>query len=187
MSLLNSKTTCDYINFVEALEVGKNLMKSEKTNLTGFYIIVAINTGLRVGDIKKITMEDLRKGELNIKEQKTNKFRHVPFNDHIKKAMKYLPTSLTTGEVFKSQKNVVISTQHLNTLLKDAFTHLLSSHCISSHSLRKTFGRRIYENHKRSEESLIYLSELFNHTSSKITRAYLGIKKEELNNLYLTL
>ena len=101
--------------------------------------------------------------------------------------MEKLTTKRTKGEVFKSQKNVVISTQHLNTLLKDAFINLLPTHCISSHSLRKTFGRRIYENHNRSEEALIYLSELFNHSSSSTTRTYLGIKKEELNNIYLSL
>jgi len=187
MSLLNSKTTCDYINFDEALNRGKNLMKQEKTNLIGFYIIIAINTGLRVGDIKRITFEDLSNGELKLKEQKTNKYKSLPLNDNIKKAMEKLTTKRTKGEVFKSQKNVVISTQHLNTLLKDAFINLLPTHCISSHSLRKTFGRRIYENHNRSEEALIYLSELFNHSSSSTTRTYLGIKKEELNNIYLSL
>lgn len=187
MSKLNSRTTCDYINFVEAMQTGKQLMKEEKTNLVGFYIIVAINTGLRVGDIKRITFEDLSKGELKFKEQKTGKYKSLPLNENIQKAVEKLTTKRKAGEVFKSQKNVVISTQHLNSLLKNAFNNLLSTHCISSHSLRKTFGRRIYENHQRSEEALIYLSELFNHSSIQTTRTYLGLKKEELNNIYLTL
>lgn len=187
MSKLNSITTCDYINFVEAMQRGKELMKEDKTNLIGFYIIVAINTGLRVGDIKRITFEDLSNGELKLKEQKTNKYKTLPLNENIQKAISKLTTRRTAGEVFKSQKNAVISTQHLNTLLKESFSNLLPTHCISSHSLRKTFGRRIYENHNRSEESLIYLSELFNHSSFKTTRVYLGIKREELNNIYLSL
>lgn len=187
MSILNSRTTCDYINFVEAMQTGKQLMREEKTNLIGFYIIVAINTGLRVGDIKRITFEDLNAGELKFKEQKTGKYKSLPLNENIQKAIDKLTTKRRTGEVFKSQKNVVISTQHLNSLLKDSFSNLLSTHCISSHSLRKTFGRRIYENHNRSEEALIYLSELFNHSSIQTTRIYLGLKREELNNIYLTL
>ncbi len=186
MSKLNSITTCDYINFVEATQRGKELMKEEKTNLIGFYILIAINTGLRVSDIKRITFEDLSKGELKFKEQKTNKYKSLPLNQTIEKAITKL-NKFGSGAVFKSQKNQVISTQHLNTLLKSAFSNLLPTHCISSHSLRKTFGRRVYELNNRSEDSLIKLSELFNHSSIKLTRIYLGIKREELNDIYMSL
>lgn len=186
MSKLNQITTCDYINFVEATQKGKELMREEKTNLIGFYILIAINTGLRVSDIKRITFEDLSKGELKFKEQKTNKYKSLPLNETIKKAITKL-SKFGAGAVFKSQKNQIISTQHLNTLLKTAFNNLLPTHCISSHSLRKTFGRRVYELNNRSEDSLIKLSELFNHSSIKLTRIYLGIKREELNDIYMSL
>jgi len=187
MSKFESITTCDYINFVEATEKGKELMRDKKTELIGFYIIVAINTGLRVGDIKRITFEDLRMGTLKIKEQKTNKHKELPFNPQIKTAFNNLRNNELEGLVFKTQKNCVISTQHLNVLLKEVFAHLLPTHCVSSHSLRKTFGRRVYENNKRSEEALIYLGELFNHSTLTITKKYLGIRKEELNNIYMNL
>jgi integrase len=184
MSKKDSRTTCDFINFVEATEKGKELMKSNKSELIGFYIIVAINTGLRVGDVKRLTFEDLRKGVLKFKEQKTKKFKELTINVHIQKAFENLSTKDRDGDIFKSQKNVVISTQHLNVLLKDAFAYLLPTHCISSHSLRKTFGRRVYEKNNRSEDALNYLSELFNHSSISTTRKYLGIRQEELNNIY---
>ena len=58
---------------------------------------------------------------------------------------------------------------------------------VSSHSLRKSFGRRVWSNDNESERSLIYLSELFNHSSSLTTRIYLGIRQEELNDIYLNL
>ena len=85
MSKLNSITTCDFIDFDKALNTGIKLMRDKKTELIGFYIIVAINTGLRTSDIRSITFEQLNDKVIKIKEQKTNKFRHVPFNDHIKK------------------------------------------------------------------------------------------------------
>ena len=93
-----------------------------------------------------------------------------------------------SGLIFLSQKNTVISTQQVNKLLQEvAFSYLLPSHCISTHSLRKTFGRRVYEMSNKSENSLMYLSELFNHSSMRLTRIYLGIKQEELNDIYLNL
>ena len=58
---------------------------------------------------------------------------------------------------------------------------------ISSHTLRKTFGRRVYNNNNESEKALIYLSEMFNHTSLAVTRLYLGIRQEELNEIYMNL
>jgi integrase len=55
---------------------------------------------------------------------------------------------------------------------------------ITSHSLRKTFGRMVWNVDNQSDRALMYLSELFNHTSASITRRYLGIKQEELNDIY---
>ena len=55
----------------------------------------------------------------------------------------------------------------------------------STHSLRKTFGRKVVEQAgENSEMALIKLSELFNHSSPMITRRYLGLRHEELMNVY---
>jgi integrase len=188
MSKKNSITTCDFINFDEALNRGKKLMENQKTEMLGFYIIVSIYCGLRTSDVKTITYEQLREGVIKLKEQKTNKNRTIQVNPTVQKAMSKITRTKQSGLIFLSQKNTVISTQQVNKLLKEvAFSYLLPSHCISTHSLRKTFGRRVYEMSNKSENSLMYLSELFNHSSMRLTRIYLGIKQEELNDIYLNL
>ena len=59
---------------------------------------------------------------------------------------------------------------------------------LSTHSLRKTFGRKVVESAgENSEMALIKLSELFNHTSPQITRRYLGLRQEELMEVYNSL
>ena len=68
-----------------------------------------------------------------------------------------------------------------------SYTSLDKFYVLSSHSLRKSFGRQCYEKNNESEKALMYLSEMFNHTSPSITRKYLGIRQEELNNIYMTL
>ena len=187
MSKFEQRTTCDYINFVEATQKGKELMSNKKTEIMGFYIIFSINVGLRVSDIKKLTFAELREGTWKFFEQKTKKYIEVPFNENITRAMRELQIESKEVFVFISQKNTVISTQHLNVKLKEIFNHLLPTHCISSHSLRKTFGRRFYEMNGRDEDALNDLSEIFNHSSIKTTRGYLGIRRQELNKMYFNL
>jgi len=50
--------------------------------------------------------------------------------------------------------------------------------------MRKSFGRIVWEKNGRSEESLVKLSQLFDHSSTSITRLYLSITKEEIEDLY---
>ena len=87
MGKKNSITTCDYINFDEALNTGVKLMKHQKTEMLGFYIIVSIYTGLRSGDVKQLTFENLGRDMITLKEQKTNKAREIQINPMIHKAM----------------------------------------------------------------------------------------------------
>ena len=55
----------------------------------------------------------------------------------------------------------------------------------STHSLRKTFGRRVVDMAGADAEmALIKLSELYNHSSPQITRRYLGLRQEELGEVY---
>jgi site-specific recombinase XerD len=55
---------------------------------------------------------------------------------------------------------------------------------ISSHTFRKKFGREVWRRNNYSEASLVKLSQLFRHSSTAITRIYLSITKEEVENLY---
>jgi len=57
----------------------------------------------------------------------------------------------------------------------------------SSHTLRKTFGRRVYEYYNCSEDALIKLSQIFNHSNVAITRRYIGITKEMIDDIYLSI
>ncbi len=40
---------------------------------------------------------------------------------------------------------------------------------------------------EKSERSLLYLSELLNHSSISTTRIYLGVRQQELNDIYMSL
>lgn len=183
MSALGTITTSDYIEFDRATTVGEKLLKDEKQKTLGLYIIVSINSGLRISDVLTLKGENLKADTIKLFEKKTNKHREIKINENIKKAIKQYGT-LTDDYLFVSQKNTVYSIQSINRLLKGIFKKEAKTLNISTHSMRKSFGRKVYESCGESEKALNYLSELFNHTSLSVTRRYLGIRQEELNNIY---
>ncbi len=184
----------DYIEFDKVNRKGKQLLKDPKTCTVGFYLIFSANTGLRVSDTLKLKHVDLSKGNtLEIEETKTKKKRTLTLNNNVLNAYAKLCDVLnekgikikSDDFVFTSQKNTVYRTQSINHLLKQIFnTKQLQ---ISSHSLRKSFGRKVYENNDESENALVLLSDIFGHSSIAITRRYIGIRKQTIENAYLSL
>jgi len=185
--------TSDYVNFDTALNTGKKLLKDNKKCRLGFYIIFSINTGLRVSDILQTKHFMVVGDKMIVVEKKTKKSREITINDEIKKAYAKLVLNLAEQKIkfnendyiFISQKGSVYKTQSINEILKTIFNS--TSLQISSHSLRKSFARRVYQNFNESENALVLLSDIFSHSSIAITRRYLGIRQETISNVYLTL
>lgn len=88
--------------------------------------------------------------------------------------------------ILVSQKGTVFTIQRINVILKEVKKrYKLRLGNFSCHSLRKTFGRQVYNmNSDNSELALVKLMELFNHSSVTITKRYLGLRQEELLNTY---
>ena len=184
--------TSDYIEYRKALLKGNELLWNGKP-IIGFYTLLSINTGLRVSDIlqrKHCELMNLKPGDyLSLTEKKTKKVREIQINSKITEAYNYLVGKIgpvnPDSFIFTSQKGSVYRTETLNTILKKQFAGYAQH--ISTHSLRKSFGRHVYEVNGKSEDSLIMLSELFQHTSMAVTRRYLGLRREQLGSLYMNL
>lgn len=187
--------TADYIPYDIAMRKGLELLPTKKAVL-GFYIIFAVNTGLRAGDILEMkhgALMGLRPGEyLELNEGKTKKNKDIQINEKIVSAYKTFIQNEKVQPVqadqyiFASQKKSHYRIVSLNLLLKPLFEFTGLRH-ISTHSLRKSFGRHVYEKHGRTEDSLVKLSEIYQHTSIAVTRRYLGLTKEELGSIYMNL
>jgi integrase len=187
MSLKNSTTTSDYMNFDSTLNKALKIIKTDKNYKLGFLVVFGINVGLRISDILELKHEDLSSDSISLVESKTNKKRIIRLNDNVKKAYVLLKErcSDTDGHVFVSNQATVYSPQYVNRKLKEIFGSKNLS--ISTHSMRKTFGRQVWINNGESDKALLYLSELFNHSSPAITKRYLGIRQEELDDIYMSL
>ena len=176
--------TSDYINFNSALNTGLKLLDDPKKKKIGIYILVSIFTGLRTGDIQKLTYEQFNSDSLTIQEEKTGKTRTIKINETLKKVFQ---KHRGNGLIFMSQKNSVFTTQSLNRILKKIFNKLSEYENISTHSLRKSFGRRVYDMNSQSEHSLGRLSEIFGHKNIHDTRVYLDLKQKDPNEIYMNL
>ena len=90
--------------------------------------------------------------------------------------------------MFANQWGGSVTVSYVNKRLKflfDKYNVLVKNP--SSHTLRKTFGKRVYESDNKSERALIYLSEIFSHSSIVITRKYIGITQEQIADVYLSI
>lgn len=182
MAIKGSITTSDFIDYDKAMAKGRELMKG-KNKTFGFYIIVAINTGLRIGDILNLNKKDFENGSIKFREEKTNKAKELKFNNKVLTAFTEL--NPRNEEVFTSQKGTLFTKQQINRKLKQHFQTRNKN--VSSHSLRKGFGRKVYENNNSSDRGLLVLSQIFNHSSVSVTRDYLCISKEEITDVYMNL
>lgn len=190
MSLKNTSTTSDFLNWNDMMLLIHRLYRDEKYRMS-LLIGAGCFFGLRISDLLSLTWEMiLDKETFVIYEKKTGKRREIKINVHFRNHIKECFTSLNIVEknekCFLSAKKKVYSTQRINVLLKEIkVDYKIKIENFSTHSLRKTFGRRVVDGAGiNSEFALIKLSELFNHTSVMTTRRYLGLRAEEMLETY---
>lgn len=190
MSAKNSHTTASYIPWDSAINVVHRLYKDKNYRMS-LFIATGIFTGLRVTDLRALRWNDLMGEEtIAVTEHKTKKRREIKLNhdfqQHVRDCYNALGIKNPNEYCFLSQKGTVYSTQRLNILLKDIRDkYKLPVKNISCHALRKTFSRRIYDMAgDNKEEVLIYLGEVLSHSSTQITRRYIGLKQEHILQAY---
>lgn len=85
----------------------------------------------------------------------------------------------------KGEGSKPVSIQYINRALKKwAVKYDLDIDNFSTHTFRKTFGRYVYDKGGRDEKTLMYLNRIFKHTSLDTTMIYLGIRDEEISNIF---
>lgn len=189
MSLKNSTTKADFLIWEEAQSL---ILKLERDKNYPFAVLISCGVflGLRVSDILTLKWTDLLNNDsLNIIEKKTQKARKIKISNNLKEIIKRIYAKLSVNAesqvILNETTNKPLTIQYLNRKLKEIrFDYKLKIQNFSTHTLRKTFGRHIWELYNYSEKSLILLSELFNHSSIAVTKRYLGIKQEELQAVY---
>ena len=189
MSVKNTTTTADYMEWNSMLNLVHRLYR-DKDYTMSLLIGCGAFFGLRISDLLGLTWEMVLSDTFTLVERKTKKKRTIKVNEnfqkHILDCYKAMAITDKTDYCFKSRKGTVFSTQRINVKLKYIkVKYGLKINNISTHTLRKTFGRKVFESAgEQSEMALVKLMELFNHSSVAITKRYLGIRQQELMETY---
>lgn len=189
MALKGQKTTSDYVEWDKLQSL---ILKLERDGDTKFALLISIGiyTGLRISDILSLRWNDLIENSvLELTEKKTKKYRRIKINEKLKNIIQRNFTNQNKDEfIFINRFGTsTISVQYINRKLKIIASHYKVSNNINgikSHSLRKSFGRFVVEKNNYSSKSMILLNEIFNHSSLKNTKVYLGLREEEIFDVY---
>jgi integrase len=168
------------------IESMKKYLKGQ--NMRDYLLFVlGINSGLRISDLLKLMVDEVKdKDRISIREQKTGKAKDFPLSETCKKAIaEYLKvTGLHYGALFASRKGGrPISRVQAYRILSMAASQVGITEAVGTHTLRKTFGYHAYQN----GVDITRIQKLLNHSAPSITLAYIGITKEELDNVYISL
>lgn len=171
---------------LEELELNKLLKYLHQNELWVYYIMVrlGVSTALRYSDLSRIRwMDVLNRKELVLREKKTGKVREIPIQSELVDTLQKVYNKVGVPNL-----QAVIIPLHIRTINKQVKIYAAKAGIrgkrISTHTWRKTFGREVWKRNNYSEGALVKLSHLFNHSSVAITRIYLDITREEVNDLY---
>lgn len=190
MSAKHSYTTADYVEWDVAMNLIRRLFKDGNYTMS---LLVGCGCffGLRFSDLSQLRWEQLLNGNtFAIYERKTGKRREIRINkgfqQHVKDCHDALGIKDDTRPCFLSRFGSVLTIQMVNRHFKTIkVKYQIKVRNFSTHSMRKTFGRRVVDMAGADAEmALIKLSELYNHASPMITRRYLGLRQEELGEVY---
>lgn len=161
----------DILEFIECL--GMTKLNADRNVLL---FKLGISTGLRIGDIVKLKVSDVKgKSSFKIKEGKTKKERTVYLSAIMPDIADYTAGMDADNYLFPSQKGSHITTTQAYRVLVAA-GNLMNRQDIGTHTMRKTFGYHYYKKTK----DVATLMEIFNHSKQSITLKYIAITEEEV-------
>ncbi|MDF2563700.1 MAG: xerC 5 [Massilibacillus sp.] len=147
--------------------------------------VLGINSGLRITDLLKLTVEDVKDGSVIIREQKTHKTKQFALSDTCIRAInQYLEnTGIKTGTLFPSAscrtRGKPITREYAWSIFKKAANYVGITENIGTHSMRKSFAYWAL----RNGVDIAFIMEALNHSDLVHTKRYIGITADELNNV----
>ena len=178
-------TTVEPIRDVEkVVEIQERLRKGAVTDAGRrryLLFICGVYLGLRISDLLRLRVGDLRGKTLIMREKKTRKRTELPIADTVRRAARDLLADCDdTDFVFESRRRGQngearpISRRMAYNDIKAIAGAAGLIFPIGCHTLRKTFGYHQYQ----MDHDVAFLMEWYNHSSPKITLRYIGIDQD---------
>jgi integrase len=191
MSAKGTYTTAEPLDWDEAISLMNRLFKDGNYRIS-LLVGCGIFFGLRISDLLRLTWHELLDEDtFIIHEKKTGKRRIIKVNDTFKRTIiqpsyEKLRIRKMDEPVFLSKIGQPYTADRLNVMFKGIrVKYRLSIKRFTTHSLRKTFAKRVYTMAgNKSEDALVKLSEMLGHSSTAITRRYIGLTQQVMADTY---
>ena len=144
--------------------------------------------GLRISDILALSIDIVGKDEITIREIKTGKLKKFPICSELKTEIEnFYKTYRSKQKPFYNDETALfLGKQGKRLNRKNVFREfkrvaaILNIDNIGTHTMRKTFG---YYHYKQYHD-IVLLQTIFNHSSARITKRYIGITQDEITKSY---
>ena len=177
--MVRTKGKMQPIKKKKLIEDIKNWLMNEKDEKYSFLFTMGCNTGLRVSDLLKLKVDDVKgKSVLRVISEKTEKELGVPLNPYIRSEIANYTKEMNSEDfLFRSREgqNKAVSRQMVSMVLKEVAA-VFNLESFNTHSMRKTFGYWYYD----ATKDVYLLMKLFGHTSQSQTMVYIGVEEDEL-------
>ena len=146
---------------------------------------LGVYSGLRISDLLKLKVRDvLNRDNITLREQKTGKYKLFPLKSELQTLLNDFCIGRESDEwLFTGKRKRKLDRSQVYRFLNQACNELTINLNVGTHTMRKTFG---YHHYKQFHD-IGLLQTIFNHYSPNVTRRYIGITQDEINESYLSL
>jgi len=149
-----------------------------------FLFVMGINTNLRISDLLRLCVKDVRDvSHIELNEKKTGKRKRFKISPELElEITKYTHSMPADSFLFPSPhkgKNTSITRDTAFKVLNKAAKAIGLEQSVSPHSLRKSFAFHLYQKTK----DVVLVMKLLNHSSPSVTLRYIGIEQEQLDDV----
>ena len=191
MSLKGQRTTTSALDWDQFKSL---LGKLERDQEYRYCLLIAVGvfTALRISDLLTLRYSQFENSDiLTITEKKTGKTRRIKINPDLQGLISRIKEKIDPKDsdefIFLNRyKTKPIDRSWVNCNLKRIFKkyEIEVEGNVSSHLFRKTLGNRVLKLNNYSNESIVLLMEVFQHSSMAVTKRYLGLREREIHDVY---
>lgn len=141
-----------------------------------------LSAGLRASEAIKLKVSDItiseRKGFVQIRNGKGNKYRTVPLCNHLRNLLtEYMNQYKPTDQLLVSKRSREPITQDALRRILQKYTRLAGIEKVTPHRLRHTFGYRYLE---ENQGDIVGLAQILGHSNINTTAIYTQHREEQL-------